>query len=42
MIEQAREDASTILELGLTEFPLLAKELASIQADAASEFIDKA
>jgi ATP-dependent DNA helicase RecG len=42
MIEQAREDASTILELGLTQFPLLATELADIQADAASEYIDKA
>ena len=42
MIEQAREDASIILELGLSQFPLLATELADIQADAASEYIDKA
>jgi ATP-dependent DNA helicase RecG len=42
MIEQAREDASTILDSGLSQFPLLATVLAEIQADAASEYIDKA
>jgi ATP-dependent DNA helicase RecG len=42
MIEQAREDASTILESGFSGYPLLAAELAQIQADAAAEFIDKA
>ena len=42
MIEQARDDASIILEIGLSQFPLLATELADIQADAASEYIDKA
>jgi ATP-dependent DNA helicase RecG len=42
MIEQAREDATTLLETGLHEFPLLAAELAQIQADAAAEFIEKA
>jgi len=42
MIEQAREDATTILELGISKYPLLAAELAHIQADAAAEYIDKA
>jgi ATP-dependent DNA helicase RecG len=42
MIEQAREDATTILESGITHYPLLATELAQIQADAAAEYIDKA
>ena len=42
MIEQAREDASTILESGISRYPLLAAELAQIQADAAAEYIDKA
>ena len=42
MIEEARDDASTILESGITQYPLLAAELAQIQADAAAEYIDKA
>ena len=42
MIEQAREDATTILELGISKYPVLAAELAHIQADAAAEYIDKA
>ena len=42
MIEEARIDASTILESGITQYPLLAAELAQIQADAAAEYIDKA
>ena len=42
MIEEARIDASTILESGITQHPLLAAELAQIQADAAAEYIDKA
>ena len=42
MIEEAREDATTILESGLSQYPLLAAELAQIQADAAAEYIDKA
>ena len=42
MIEQAREDASTIIESGISQYPLLAAELAQIQADAAAEYIDKA
>ena len=42
MIEQARIDASTILDSGLSQLPLLAIELAQIQADAAAEYIDKA
>jgi ATP-dependent DNA helicase RecG len=42
MIEQAREDASTLLESGVENFPLLAAELAQLQADATAEFIDKA
>jgi len=42
MIEEARVDASTILESGITQYPLLASELAQIQADAAAEYIDKA
>jgi ATP-dependent DNA helicase RecG len=42
MIEQAREDATTILESGISHYPLLATELAQIQADAAAEYIDKA
>ena len=42
MIEQAREDATRILESGMTNYPLLATELAHIQADAAAEYIDKA
>ena len=42
MIEQARLDATTILDSGLSQFPLLAEALAQIQADAAAEYIDKA
>jgi ATP-dependent DNA helicase RecG len=42
MIEEARIDATTILESGISQYPLLAKELAQIQADAAAEYIDKA
>ena len=42
MIEEAREDASTILESDISQYPLLAAELAQIQADAAAEYIDKA
>ena len=42
MIEQARIDASTILESDISQYPLLAAELAQIQADAAAEYIDKA
>jgi len=42
MIEQAREDASTILESGISGYPLLAAELAQIQSNAAAEYIDKA
>jgi ATP-dependent DNA helicase RecG len=42
MIEQAREDASTIIESGISQYPLLAAELAQIQVDAAAEYIDKA
>lgn len=42
MIEEAREDASTILESDISQYPLLAAELTQIQADAAAEYIDKA
>ena len=42
MIEEARIDATTILESGISQYPLLANELAQIQADAAAEYIDKA
>jgi ATP-dependent DNA helicase RecG len=42
MIEQAREDASTILEGDIKSYSLLEAELAQIQSDAAAEFIDKA
>jgi ATP-dependent DNA helicase RecG len=42
MIEQAREDASRILDEGIKKFSLLEAELSQIQADAAAEFIDKA
>jgi ATP-dependent DNA helicase RecG len=42
LIESAREDASTILDTGLKDYPLLAAELAQVQADATAEFIDKA
>jgi len=42
LIESAREDASTLLDTGLQEYPLLAAELAQVQADATAEFIDKA
>jgi ATP-dependent DNA helicase RecG len=42
MIEEARIDATTILESGINHYPLLAAELAQIQADAAAEYIDKA
>ena len=42
MIEEARHDATTILESGIASYPLLAAELAQIQADAAAEYIDKA
>ena len=41
MIEQAREDASTILDEGIQKYTLLKSELAQIQADAAADFIDK-
>ena len=41
MIEQAREDASAILEEGIHKYALLQSELAQIQADAAADFIDK-
>ncbi|MFY8254934.1 MAG: ATP-dependent DNA helicase RecG, partial [Candidatus Planktophila sp.] len=42
LIESAREDASTLLDTGLKDYPLLAAELAQVQADATAEFIDKA
>ena len=42
MIEEARMDASMILEGDLKKYQLLEAELAQIQADAAAEFIDKA
>ena len=42
MIEQAREDASRILDGDIKEHPLLEAELAQIQADATAEFIEKA
>lgn len=42
MIEQAREDASRILDEGIKKSSLLEAELSQIQADAAAEFIDKA
>jgi ATP-dependent DNA helicase RecG len=42
LIESAREDASTLLDTGLQDYPLLAAELAQVQADATAEFIDKA
>lgn len=42
MIEEARIDATTILESDMSQYPLLAAELAQIQADAAAEYIDKA
>jgi ATP-dependent DNA helicase RecG len=42
LIESAREDASTLLDTGLQGYPLLAAELAQVQADATAEFIDKA
>ena len=42
LIESAREDASTLLDTGLQDYPLLAAELAQVQAGATAEFIDKA
>ena len=42
MIEQAREDASRILDEGIKKYSLLEAELSQIQADAVAEFIDKA
>lgn len=42
LIEKAREDASTILEAGLKTYPYLAAELAQLQSDEASDYIDKA
>lgn len=42
MIEEAREDATTIIESDISQYPLLAADLAQIQADAAAEYIDKA
>lgn len=42
LIEAAREDASTLLDTGMQSYPLLAAELAQVQADATAEFIDKA
>jgi ATP-dependent DNA helicase RecG len=41
MIEQAREDASTILEGDIKQYSLLEAELSQIQSDAAAEYIDK-
>jgi len=42
MIEQARQDATTILESDIAQYPLLAQELAQLHADATAEYIDKA
>ena len=42
LIEAAREDAATLLENGLHDYPLLASQLAQIQSAATAEFIDKA
>ena len=42
LIESAREDATTLLDTGMQSYPLLAAELAQVQADATAEFIDKA
>ncbi|CAN1512686.1 RecG RecG-like helicase [Candidatus Nanopelagicaceae bacterium] len=42
MIEEARVDATTLIESDISQYPLLAAELAQIQADAAAEYIDKA
>jgi len=42
MIEEARVDATTIIESNISQYPLLVAELAQIQADAAAEYIDKA
>ena len=42
MIEEARVDATTIIESDISQYPLLVAELAQIQADAAAEYIDKA
>ena len=42
MIEQAREDATRILNADIKQYSLLEAELSQIQADAAAEFIDKA
>ena len=42
MIQEARMDASTILDGDIKRYSLLEAELAHIQADAAAEFIDKA
>ena len=42
MIEEARIDATTIIESDISQYPLLVAELAQIQADAAAEYIDKA
>jgi ATP-dependent DNA helicase RecG len=42
LIESAREDASTLLDTGLQNHPLLAAELKKVQAAATADFIDKA
>jgi ATP-dependent DNA helicase RecG len=42
LIEAARDDASTILDTGIENHPLLVAALAQVQADSAAEFIDKA
>ena len=42
LIEAARDDASTILDTGIENYPLLVAALAQVQADSAAEFIDKA
>lgn len=39
MIEEARIDATTIIESDISQYPLLAAELARIQADAAAESV---
>ncbi len=41
LIEVARDEALTIIDSGLSSYPLLAAELAQLELDTATDFIDK-
>ena len=41
LIEEARVDAATIIEAGLSKYPLLERELRALQEDEATDYIEK-